>query len=319
MSLIHLLFRSLLGVMPCSRRGQVLEIENAVLRHQLRVLRRQVRRPRLRPVDRAFLAAAARRLPRDRWNSFLVTPQTLLRWHRELVRRKWTHRSRRKPGRLPIDPEVRALVLRLAMENPMWGYVRIQGELRKVGVRVGATTIRRILRTDGLGPAPRREGPTWSEFLRAQACGILATDFFTVETIRLKTLYVLFFIELHTRRVHLAGVTSHPDSAWVTQQARNLAIENQLDKTSFLIRDRDRKYSGPFDEVFRTEGVDVLCTPFRAPRVNAFAERWGRTARAVGPHGPCGVPGLDARPGAAPPPESPSHVHDALQPREAPP
>jgi putative transposase len=160
------------------------------------------------------------------------------------------------------------------------GYVRIQGELRKVGVRVGATTIRRILRADGLGPAPRREGPTWSEFLRAQACGILATDFFTVETIRLKTLYVLFFIELHTRRVHLAGVTSHPDSAWVTQQARNLAIENQLDKTSFLIRDRDRKYSGPFDEVFRTEGVDVLCTPFRAPRANAFAERWVRTARA---------------------------------------
>ncbi len=280
MSLIHLLFRSLLGVMPCPRRGQVLEIENAVLRHQLRVLRRQVRRPRLRPVDRAFLAAAARRLPRDRWNSFLVTPQTLLRWHRELVRRKWTHRSRRKPGRLPIDPEVRALVLRLAMENPMWGHVRIQGELRKVGVRVGATTIRRILRADGLGPAPRREGPTWSEFLRAQACGILATDFLTVETIRLKTLYVLFFIELHTRRVHLAGVTSHPDSAWVTQQARNFAIENQLDKTSFLIRDRDRKYSGPFDEVFRTEGVDVLCTPFRAPRVNAFAERWVRTARA---------------------------------------
>src|SRR5204863_486295 len=138
-------------------------------------------------------------------------------------------RTKRQPGRSPIDPEVRELVLRLAREKPRWGYVRIQGELRKVGVRVGASTIRRVHRAHGLGPAPRRQGPTWSEFLRAQ--GVLATDFFTVETIRLKTLYVLFFIELHTRRVHLTGVTVHPDSAWVTQQARNLAIEGNLERT----------------------------------------------------------------------------------------
>jgi transposase len=175
--------------------------EIAVLRHQLRVLRRQVARPRFRRVDRAFLAAAARILPGDRWASFLVTPQTLLRWHRELVRRKWTYKRKGRPGRPPIDSEVRDLVLRLARENPRWGYLRIQGELRKVGVRVGATTIRRVLRAYGLGPAPRRAGPTWAEFLRAQAHGILASDFFTVETIRLKTLYVLFFIELSTRRV----------------------------------------------------------------------------------------------------------------------
>jgi transposase InsO family protein len=255
-------------------------VEIPVLRHQLRVLRRQVGRPSFRPIDRAFFAAAARILPRDRWRSFLVTPQTVLRWHRELVRRKWTYRSA-KVGRPSIDPELREVVVRLARENPRWGYVRIQGELRKLGIRIGATTIRRVLRAHGLGPAPRHRGPTWSQFLRAQAEGILASDFFTVETLRLKTLYVLFFIELHTRRVHVAGVTAHPDSAWVTQQARNLAIspEERLAPVRYLIHDRDAKYSGPFDEVFRTEGVEVIPTPIRAPRANAFAERWVRTVR----------------------------------------
>jgi HTH-like domain len=218
----------------------------------------------------AFLAAAGRILPRDRWRSFLVTPQTVLRWHRELVRRKWTYRSA-KVGRHPIDPELREIIVRLARENPRWGYVRIQGELRKLGIRIGATTIRRVLRAHGLGPAPRRCGPTWSQFLRAQAEGILASDFFTVETLRLKTLYVLFFIELHTRRVHLAGVTAHPDSAWVTQQARNRVIspKERLASARFLIHDRDAKYSGSFEEVFRTEGVEVIRTPIRAPRANA--------------------------------------------------
>jgi len=180
------------------------------------------------------------------------------------------------------------------MENPMWGHVRIQGELRKVGVRVGATTIRRILRADGLGPAPRREGPTWSEFLRAQACGILATDFLTVETIRLKTLYVLFFIELHTRRVHLAGVTSHPDSAWVTQQARNFAIENQLDKTSFLIRDRDRKYSGPAQTVRAGEEGHPVAV---------------RVARRPPPHVGGGGLGVQGQPRVGPP----DRVEDPLE------
>jgi transposase InsO family protein len=254
------------------------DIEIMVLRHQLQVLRRQIGRPRFRPVDRTVLAALSRALPRERWSAFLVTPQTLLRWHRELVRWKWTYPGRR-PGRPKIDPEVRALIVRLGRENPRWGYPRIKGELRKLGVRVGATTIRRILKAAGLGPAPRRTGPTWSQFLRAQAGGVLATDFFTVETIRLKTLYVLFFIELATRRVHIAGVTEHPDSAWVTQQARNLVIDGALDEATVLVHDRDSKYSGPFDEVFRTEGVEIVRTPFRAPRANAFAERWVRTIR----------------------------------------
>jgi transposase InsO family protein len=184
------------------------------------------------------------------------------------------------PARAPrIDPEVRALIVRLGRENPKWGYVRIKGELRKLGVRVGTTTIRRILKAAGLGPAPRRSGPTWSQFLRGQAHGVLATDFFTVEAIRLKTLYVLFFIELATRRVHVAGVTEHPDSAWVTQQARNLAVDGAIDDTTVLVHDRDSKYTGPFDEVFRSEGVDVVRTPFRSPRANAYAERWVRTVR----------------------------------------
>ena len=231
--------------------------------------------------DRLFLTAASRLLPRERWSAFLVRPQTLLRWHRELVRRKWTFARRRSSGRPPIDPGLREAVLRLARENPRWGYLRIQGELRRLGIRVGATTIRRILRAYGLGPAPRRAGPTWSQFLRAQAKGVLACDFLTVETLRLKTIDVLFFIELGTRRVHIAGVTNHPDSAWVTQQARNLAyqLEDRSLPVRFLVRDRDAKYSGAFNEVFRTEGITVIRTPIRAPRANAFAERWVRTVR----------------------------------------
>lgn len=278
LSILYLVLRRLIGPVPGS--GAATEVEIAVLRHQLRVVRRQVGRPSFRPIDRAFLAAAARLLPRDRWASFLVTPQTLLRWHRELVRRKWMYR-RGLPGRPPIDSELRETILRLARENPRWGYVRIQGELRKLGIRIGATTIRRLLRAKGLGPAPRRSGPTWSQFLRAQAEGILATDFFTVETLRLRTIYVLFWIELHTRRVHLAGVTAHPDSAWVTQQGRNLAfsLDERTARVRFLIRDRDSKFSGAFDEVFRTEGVTVIRCPIRAPRANAFAERWVRTVR----------------------------------------
>src|SRR5436190_4025216 len=219
------------GDIPRGDRAKDLEI--LVLRQQLQVLRRQVGRPRFRPLDRAVLAALSRALPRERWSAFLVTPQTLLRWHRELVRWKWTY-PRRRPGRPPVDPEVRELIVRMARENARWGYPRIRGELRKLGVRVGATTIRRVLKAAGLGPAPRRTGPTWSQFLRGQAQGLLATDFFTVETIRPKTLYILFFIELATRRVHVAGVTEHPDSGWVTQQARNLAVQGRLDNVRAL-------------------------------------------------------------------------------------
>ena len=256
------------------------ELENVVLRHQLAVLRRQVKRPVYRASDRAFLAAASRLLRREAWDAFLVRPETLFRWHRKLVARKWTA-PQRPPGRPALDPGVRELILRLGRENPRWGYMRIRGELRKLGIRVSATTIATVLRRTGLGPAPRR-GPTWSQFLRQQAAGMLACDFLTVETIGLKALYVLVWIELGTRRVHLGGVTPNPDSAWVTQQARNLAMTLQEDGRSprFLIHDRDTKFTWSFDEVFRAEGLRILLMPIRAPNANAFCERWVGTLRA---------------------------------------
>ena len=276
-SLFYFLVRRVLGTGRRSREQR--DIELLVLRHQVRVLQRQVKRPRLRRLDRLMLAAASRTMPRSIWSSFVVRPETLLRWHRELAQKKWTYKRRGRSGRPPIDPQVSALILRLGRENPRWGYQRIRGELMKLEIRVSATTVRAILLRHGLDPAPRRAGPTWTEFLRSQAAGILATDFFTVETVRLKTIYVLFFIELQTRRAHVVGVTAHPDSAWVTQQARNLAIDERLGDLRFLVRDRDAKFSGPFDEVFVTEGVRVIRTPIRAPRANAVAERFVRTVR----------------------------------------
>jgi hypothetical protein len=189
-----------------------------ILRHQLAVLRRQVDRPDLRPADRAFLAAASRLLPRASWRSFAVKPTTLLRWHRRLVARRWTYAG--KVGRPPIGAEIRAVVLRLARENPRWGYQRIVGELQGLGIKVSATAVREILKASGLGPAGERAGLTWRAFLRAQAHSMLAVDLFTVETVRLQRLYVLFFIELSSRRVHLGGCTANPSGGWVTQQAR---------------------------------------------------------------------------------------------------
>jgi len=264
--LLHLL------TLGCERDDLAREIEILVLRHQLRVLARGRRMP-LRRRDRILLAAASGLLGRDRWHSFPVSPRTLLRWHRELVRRKWTYRRKRRPGRPRMGGEAATLILRLAGENPRWGYRRIQGELRKLGVTISATAIRSLLHRHGLTPAPRREGPSWREFLANQAAGILACDFFTVETIWLRTLYVLFFIELSTRRVHLAGVSAHPRSEWVTQQARNLCFDLDARKTPvrFLIRDRDAKFAGPFDEVFRTESVRVIRTPIRSPKANPRA------------------------------------------------
>jgi len=220
------------------------KVELAVLRHQLAVLSRQAGRPTLSHRDRLFMAVLSRVLPRNRWSSFLVTPSTLLRWHRDLVRRKWTFRHRSVNGRPPISPEVRELILRFARENPRWGCVRIGGELAKLGIRVSASKIRSLLRARGLGPAPRPGGPTWGQFLRAQAQGILAVDFFTVETVFLQTLYVLFAIELHSRRVTILGVTRNPNSSWVAQQARNLLMEldDRRQRVRFLIHDRDAKF-----------------------------------------------------------------------------
>jgi putative transposase len=280
LSLLYLAFVFLLKLLVRSGRSTAAkDIELIVLRHQLEVLRRQVEHPRLRGPDRALLAAAARMLPRERRNGFLVTPQTLLRWHRELVRRRWTY-SRASSGRPSIRAETRELVLRLARENPRWGYQRIVGELAKLGLRASPSTVRRMLAAASLGPAPRRAGPTWREFLRQQAAGIIACDFFTVETALLRRYYVLFFIELQSRRVQLAGCTAHPSGRWVTQQARNLVFATPLDNTRFLIHDRDSKFSRVFDEVFQSEGITVIRTPFREPRANANAERFVRTVRA---------------------------------------
>ena len=207
-----------------------------------------------------------------------MTPQTLLRWHRELVRRKWAQ-PRPGRGRPPTDGRARKLVLRFARENPRWGYPRIAGELLKLGLRVSPSTVRRILLAAGSGPAPRCSGTSWQQFLRQQAASMLACDFFTVETISLRRIYVLIFIELESRRVHLAGCTTNPTGAWVTQQARNLSFTGVFERMRFLIHDRDSKFTAPFNEVFRSEGFTVIHTPLRAPQANAYAERYVSTVR----------------------------------------
>jgi putative transposase len=272
-SLVYLLLRLVLRVpSPGRDREREQELELLVLRHELMVLRRKAGRPQLRRSDKALLTALSRLLPRERWSSFIVTPGTLLRWHRELVKRTWTHKTR-PVGRPPLDPKLAALIVRMAKDNPRWGYLRIKGECQKLGLRVSATTVKKVLLGAGLDPAPRRDGPSWSEFLRSQAEGIIACDFFTVETAFLKTLYVLFFIEVGSRRVHITTATRNPNTIFVTQQARNLCfkLEERDEPVRFLIHDRDAKFSGPFDEVFRTEGVRVIHTPIRSPQAKACA------------------------------------------------
>jgi putative transposase len=282
LSFVYWSLRRLLELMVLRRRSErEKEIEIVLLRHQLRLLERQVARPTLAPADRALLAAFSRVLARRAWKtSLFVTPATLLRWHRELVARRWTY-PHRHPGRPSTRAEVRALVVQLARENPSWGYRRIQGELVGLGIKLAASTVWTILKQAGIEPAPKRLEQNWSEFLRAQAASILECDFLTVDTLFLKRFYVLFFIELASRRVHLAGITTNPDGRWVTQQARNLLMElgDKGIRPRFLVRDRDSKFTRDFDEVFRSEGIRVIKAPLQAPKARAHAERWVGTVR----------------------------------------
>ena len=230
------------------RRDVSKDVELLVLRHENAVLRRQIARPRYEPADRLWFSALSRLLPRRLWPAvFPVTPATILRWHRRLVARKWTYTDRRRPGRPSTIAAVRKMILRRVRDNPQWGHRRIQGELARLGHQVAPSTVWEILNTAGIDPAPRRSGPTWRQFLSAQAHGIIACDFFTVDTIVLRRLYVLVFIEHGTRRLHLAGVTANPAGTWVTQQARNLAMElgSRMDALRFLVRDRIPSSSPP--------------------------------------------------------------------------
>ena len=277
--LIALLGRQLFWLVPLScRSSKSKNIELLVLRQEVGVLRRQVNRPKVRPEERIVLSILQRLRPAKERMSSLVTPDTLRRWHRELVRRKWARPHRVNPRRT-ISLQTQLLVWRISKENPLWGYRRIQGELLKVGVQISASSIRRVI-APKRRPSPKRD--TWSQFMRNQAASIVACDLFTVESIRLKALHVLFFIDIHSRRVIIGGITGEATNLrWCTQIARNLseARESRSTPLRFLVHDRDKRFGAMFDEVLKAEGIEIIRTPWRAPRANAYAERFVRTVR----------------------------------------
>ena len=276
-SVLYLLVRCLLGCLTVLTRHRVSkDAEILVLRHENAVLRRQIGRVRYEPADRLWLAALSRLVPRRRLGEvFPVTPATLLAWHRRLVARNWDYASRRGPGRPSTAAAIRKLVIRIATENPGWGHRRVQGELVRLGHRIAASTVWQILHAAGIDPAPRRSGPTWKQFLTAQARGIIAVDFVHVDTVLLRRVYALIVIEHGTRRAHLAGITAHPDGAWTTQAARNLLMDlgQRMATVKFLIRDRAGQFTGSFDAVFTAAGTRILASPPQAPRANAICER----------------------------------------------
>jgi putative transposase len=278
LSIVYRLVRCLFGLLAVLARSDLSkDAELLVLRHENQVLRRQLTgRLRWDHVDRVWLAALSRLVSRRRWPEvFPVTPDTILRWRRDLIARKWDYASRRRPGRPSTGTSVKTLIIRMARENPAWGHRRIQGELARLGHAIAASTVWEILHAVGIEPAPRRAGPTWREFLTAQAHAIIACDFLVVETMLLKRLHVLVFIEHGTRRLHLAGVTARPTAAWAVQQARNLAmdLDDRLGTMRFLIHDRDPIFTTAFGEVFKSEGLRIITTLPRTPRMNATCER----------------------------------------------
>jgi putative transposase len=281
---LHVAFSFLLDLVHAlTRSDHDRALELVLLRQQLRLYERKAAQPRPSRWEKVALASLAARLPDLSRVGLAFTPATLLRWHREIVRRRWTFDDRPKRGRPPIGAACAELIVRLARENPAWGYGKVQGELLKLGHRVSQSTIKRVLRQHRLPPAPERGHSNWRTFLAHYRDYTVACDFFTVDTVFLTRLYVLFFIELGTRRVHLADCTASPDAAWVTQQARQFSWhlqEREPGAVRFLLHDRDGKFAAAFDTVFASEGIEVIKTPVQAPNANAVAERVVRSIRA---------------------------------------
>jgi putative transposase len=282
LKIVYLLTCRVLGLAVLAFRGdRAKDAELLVLRHENAVLRRNAGRVRYEPGDRVWFAALARLLPRRGWTDvFPVTPATLLAWHRKLAGSKYDTRKRRKPGRPPTALGIARMVVRLARKSAV-GHRRIHGELAKLGVMVAPSTVQEILRAAGINPAPRRSGPTWRQFLHAQAAGILAADLLHVDTVLLKRMYVLVFIEHSSRRMHLGGVTAHPTGDWTVQQARNLALTlgERFEDIRFLVRDRGSNFTASFDAVFQAAGTRIVRTAVQAPRMNAVCERLVGTLR----------------------------------------
>jgi Integrase core domain. len=287
LKLIFLLVTRAVAWFRLSRRESVWKnAEILILRHQLAVAMREDPRihRKLTWADRAFVRLLAGLLPGQRLAGvrLIVTPGTVLRWHRDIVRRRWAAKSRAgKQGRPPTRRSVRALVLRLARENDAWGYRRIHGELAGLGVAVAPSTVWEILKKAGVDPAPRRRGPSWATFLRAQAHAILAADFFTVDLLDGTKVYVLAVIEHATRRIRILGATTHPVQAWVMQQIRNLLmdLEDAEAQIQFVIHDRDASFSRGVDALFQTTGIRVIRGAVEAPRMNSIMERWIASCR----------------------------------------
>ena len=261
-----------------ARSGKSKDIEIIVLRHQLAILRRQHGRPTLTDDDRSLLGAIAQALPRPQRNGWLVTPDTLLRWHRRRIARHWTQPPK-APGRPSTAAEIRRLIIEMATDNPTWGYRRIHGEVTGLGHHIGASTVWRILKNSGIDPAPDRTSVTWTQFLRSQAA--IACDFAAVDTALLRRYYLLFFIDITTREVFFAGITTNPTGPWTTQAARNLFLRHpdRFSGTRALVCDRGSQFIDAFDQIFRTASIKIYKTPVRTPVANTSAERWIGTLR----------------------------------------